>query len=391
VRYLDPTWGKKITNDIWQMRDAGFTNADGSPYSGTPTAGEDNYVRMMVDRATRQLNAAGVDGGGWVPDQVQAALWTHAKTEQETGSPSSASVNFKNALERLQTAQVNAHRPGPALIANPQDQAAFLNEAKPHLVDQYGRDLVNSGFGMLTPANVPGGGVVAITADGIKQSSRELMNASTLTRATLLRQPDAFWSAHPDVKGLPTIANSNVVKVPSGSPEHYQRVVQAALDKAGGGLERAHIDQTPAGPRVLNIRELTGMDNPTFQAAVKDAMRKAGLQTADLTRARADYGYFNHDWAADPTGSRYIAELGRLPPHLQRVGDQLLAQLGGRIDAAASRVSGSQGNTGPWRVPGFAQAVGPVGQLPLRPWVSRPSQAGPGSALPNLLGLARPP
>jgi hypothetical protein len=341
---------------------------------------------MMVDRATRQLNTSGVDGGGWTPDQVQAALWVHQKTLATTGKAFPANYNFADALDRLQAGQGNAHQGGPTLLGqaagDPQAQAAFSQSAP--LVDATGRDIVNSSLGMLTPPNAPGSAAVAITGDGIKPASRSLMDASTLIRATLLRQPDALWTAHPDVSGLPTIADSNVVHSFSGNPDDHLLQLQAALDAAGGGLDRAVLQQTPAGVRIVNVGELTGLSNPGFQAGVKDAIQRAGLPP-DLKRARADYGYFSHDWTADPTGSGYISALAQLPPNLQRAGDQLFAQLGGRIDAAGSAVSGVPSQAGPWRTPGFARAVGPEIALPQRQWLQRPSPTDPGSVLPSLL------
>jgi hypothetical protein len=397
MRNLDPTIANNLTNDIWQMRQAGFAGPKGEPYSATPGVGEDNYVRMMVDRATRQLNADGVDGGGWTPEQVQAALWVHAKTLQETGQATPASFNFKDALERLQAGQANAHQAGPALLgspgaASPQAQDAFGQAARGLLTDPLGRDIVNSSLGLLTPPGAPGAAAVAMTTDGIKPASRQLMDASTLIRATLLRQPSALWTAHPDVTGLPTYANANVVHAFSGNPADHALAIRDALDNAGGGLEHTVLQQTPAGVRVLNIGERTGLANPDFQAAVKDAISNAGLP-ADLKRARADYGYFTHDWTADPTGASYIAQLAQLPPHLQRVGDQLFAGLGGRLDAAGSAISGRSpgagglpGGTGPWTVPGFAQAVGPQQPLtPVWPWQRRPTPADPASNLVSLL------
>jgi hypothetical protein len=400
MRNLDPTIANNLTNDIWQMRQAGFTGPGGEPYSATPGVGEDNYVRMMVDRATRQLNAGNVDGGGWTPEQVQAALWVHAKTLQETGQATPASYNFKDALERLHAGQGNAHRAGPALLGpaaeDPQAQDAFHQAASGLLTDPLGRDTVNASLGMLTPPNKPGTAAVAMTADGIKPASRSLMDASTLIRATLLRQPSALWTSHPDVAGQPTISNANVVHALSGNPADYAPALRDALDQAGGGLEHAVLNLTPAGVRVLNVNERTGLTNPDFQGMVRRAITQAGLP-ADLKRARADYGYFTHDWTADPTGSGYIARLAQLPANLQRVGDQLFAGLGGRLDAAGSAVSGGPraalglpGGTGPWSVPGFAQAVGPEQPLPLRPWVQRPSPTDPGSSLLSLLSGATP-
>lgn len=384
MRYIDPKYADNLTNDIWQMRQAGYTGSKGEPYSGTPGVGEDNYVRMMVDRATRQLNADNVDGGGWTPDQVQAALWTHAKTLAETGKATAASFNFKNALDRLMASQSNAHEAGPALLGNassdPQAQDAFRQATSHLLLDPTGRDAINSAFGMLTPPGAPGTSAVAITGDGIKPSSRALMDASTLVRATLLRQPSALWTAHPDVAGLPPIRDANVVHALGANPNH----LGAILDKAGGGLENAVVLPSPAGARILNVGERTGLSNPAFQSAVKDAINGSGLKL-DLKRARSDYGYYTHDWETDPTGSSYIRRLGQLPPNLQRVGDQLFARLGGSLDAAASRLSGGQGQTGPWRVPGFASAVGPEVSLPLRQWQQRPTPTGPGSTLSELI------
>ena len=396
MRQLDPTIADNITNDIWQMRDSGFTNPGGAPYSGTPSVGEDNYVRMQVANTTRQLNAAGVDGGGWTPEQVQASLWVHAKASQQGTDLGAAGFHFGNGLDRLTAGQASAHQGGPALLgpnaSDPQAQSDFADAARPIMTDALGRDAVNSSLGMLTPPDQPGAAAVSVTGDGIKPSSRTLMDAGTLVRATLLRQPSALWTAHPDVAGLPTYANANVVHAFSGSPDDYLPALQAALDNAGGGLERAHLQTSPAGVRILNINQRTGLTNPDFQAAVKAAISDAGLP-ADLQRARADYGYFTHDWTADPTGSGYIGQLAQLPPHIQRVGDQLLAGLGGSLDQAGSQISGRtagaggvSGGTGPWTVPGFAQAVGPQQSLaPVRPWVRRPSPTDPGSNLFSLL------
>lgn len=396
MRYLDPSVGDNLTNDIWQMRQAGFTGPGGAPYSGTPSVGEDNYVRMAVGSATRQLNAQGIDGGGWTPDQVQAALWVHQKNATQGGGGTTGLFNFKNGLDRLTAAQSNAHQAGDALLGDAAGDASaqsdFHEAASPLLTDPLGRDVVNSSLGMLTPPGIPGAAALAQTADGVKPSSRTLMDASSLIRATLLRQPDALWVAHSDVTGAPTYANANVAHVLSGDPANAADALRVALDRAGGGLENTVLQPSPAGVRALNVGQLTGMDNPSFQAAVRDAMQRAGL-SADVQRARADYGYFSHDWTADPTGAGYVQQLAQLPPHVQRIGDQLFANLGGPLDAAAARLSGGgtgagglPGGSGPWRVPGFAQAVGPDQPLlPVRPWVRRPSPNDPSSALLSLL------
>ena len=397
MRYLDLERANNLTNDIWQMRESGYRNVSKTgevkPYEGTPSVGEDNYTRLMVDKAVRELNGQNVDGGGWTHDQVQAALWVHAKTLMEQGTASPNMYNFKHALERLHAGQGNAHQAGPRLLgdaaSDPQAQQAFGQATGKLLTDQYGRDIVNHSLGMLTPPGVPGGASVAITADGIKPSSRTLMDAGTLMRATLLRQPEALWTAHPDVKGVPTLGNSNVVTSHSSNPTEHAMELRSVLDNAGGGLKGAVLMKTPGGVRIVNIPERTGItDNKAFTEAVTAATKRLG-DNIDLKRGRADYGYFTHDWDKDPSGSAYIQALSRLPPHLQRVGDQLFARLGGGVDAEASAISGTQGNTGPWRVPGFSQAVGPVGApLPLRPWIQRPSPTDPGSNL-NALLLAR--
>jgi hypothetical protein len=306
--------------------------------------------------------------------------------------------NFKNGLDRLTAAQSQAHQGGEPLLgsnaSDPQAQSDFHQAVSGILSDPLGRDVVNSSLGMLTPPGVPGGAALAQTAEaGVKPASRSLMDAGTLIRATLLRQPDALWVAHNDVKGAPTYANANVVHALSGAPDDYLPAVKDALVNAGGGLENAVLQQSPAGVRILNVPQLTGMmDNPTFQGAVKDAITRAGLP-ADLQRARADYGYFSHDWTDDPTGSGYVAQLGRLPGHLQRIGDQLFANLGPQLDAAGSQISGRgqgaggvAGGTGPWRVPAAQNLLTPAPlPLPLRPWLQRPSLTDPGSPLLSLL------
>jgi hypothetical protein len=292
MRYLDPDMAasikNNITNDIWAMRQVGFQNANKSPYSGTPVTGEDNYVRLMYDQAARDLNAANVDGGGWNPDQVQAALWTHEKSAGQTGAPQPIGFNFGDALERLTAQQSQAHNAGPALlgpaVADAQAQGAFQASTRGLLTDQNGRDIVNSSLGLLTPPGVPGGAYAAVTADGIKPASRTLMDAGSLIRATLLRQPDAFWVAHgAPIKAEPTIANSNVVLSRSADPAAHLPVLQAALEEVPG-LDHVVLQPAPDGVRVINLNQHSGMSNSDFQTAVKSAIRNAGLP-ADLQRS----------------------------------------------------------------------------------------------------------
>lgn len=94
---------------------------------------------------------------------------------------------------------------------------------------------------------------------------------------------------------------------------------------------------TPTGWRLLNIPELTGVDNANFERTVIDTLSKseAGDLPADVVyrAAHSEGDYVENDWSKAPNGELYQERINAGSPDVQRSANALLAFLGPRVEA----------------------------------------------------------
>ena len=111
--------------------------------------------------------------------------------------------------------------------------------------------------------------------------------------------------------------------------------VSNAVSHLGGGFYTPIASQQ--GFRMLNVPEVTGIDNVAFKQQIVKAIQAMDSDTlGDITMhvAQADSGYISNDWTEHPHGEDYRASIASYNrPDLVRASDQLLAALGPQVAA----------------------------------------------------------
>jgi hypothetical protein len=422
-------------NDIWNMRILGYPGENGQPYSGSPTLGEHNFARIVVDRARQRLQD--ITGEPWSPQEAQASGWTGMKSEQEGTPAVQAGFNFADAMKRNYAQGSWESAPGlstglfPEYHAAPwADKQAYHDEIMKALTDENGRDIIHSHMGMLTGTTfqAPGyfegavspgsqspvavGSAPGGALQGLDPASRELLNTSERVRGLLLNQNAVAWNKPLWAKNVPMSQRSNY-DVDIGrplTPDETLSVGNAMHQESGTDFHSPIA--TANGFRFINPDPaISGLSNRDFNAALDRVANRPDVlpnENAHAKVAGSDNFYEPNDWQKDALGETYKQGLGTArSPDVQRRAAEVLATLGPRIDAVNQWAQGKFGWTGykpgfwnnqaydPYRLDSIPKTPKP-GEVPATSTVAPgwPKLFGPGGILPGLgaigglLGLA---
>jgi hypothetical protein len=358
----ETNWG---ANDIHSMRGHGWKG-----FKGSPDVGQHNYHRLMSAAVLHHLNAEGYDGGNWKPGQVQAVHW--AKSRAQGGVPEDQAGYdiqraFRDRAARLTYETAPGHTSGhfpeyhDAPLALKQRYHDDINKV---LQDEYGRDRIAAGMGLLTLPTEHGQGVfqghvspgsaariVAGSAGGWQKgadpATRKLASASEMVRALLLKQDAAAWHLPQYPKNGMNWSNRNLLDVNLGRPmTHDEALTVAQKMKEHSGSDFFSPIFTPHGYRFINVPEHSGVSNKDFRDHVRNmiADAHAGLDSVQLGRGNADTFYQDTDWEKDG-GENYRAGLRALGPVVSRRAEHLLATLGPQLAAVEARYAKEHGWT----------------------------------------------
>lgn len=350
MREIDPTRAQGATIDIHMMRAFGFTNKDGTPYSGTPTDAQYTFVENEVKRIADQL--------GWEPQQVQAGIWV-ANKARNLGKPASEmTFDYADAAER-NLGQISWESiPGRAgghlreIFDAPYEQQAEYHVAvSKAFLDDDGNDLIAKRLGLPSPGDfeAPGyfegkvspGTQTEIIAPRqyqskqvgqIEPATEDLINAYAAARGILMKQDGVGWH-RPFYKSLKREANGYEINL--GRPlseDETMRVAQAIEGIVGHG-EYAPI-AAPEGVRIINFDYLE-VDNIEFVKIIQQALDVVDFdEDAEYVGKtfHAYAGYAGNDWTVNPNGEGYYNSRWAGRPDLQGRVRDVIAEIGPRID-----------------------------------------------------------
>ena len=349
MREIDPSRVQDVTVDMWMMRAFGFKNADGSPYSGTPTDAQYTFVEDETKRIADQL--------GWEPQQVQAAIWVAEKGRSESGVEKAA-FDFSNALLDNRGQISWEAQPGantnhlPELFDAPYEvQQEYHVAISKAFLDDDGNDIIAKALGLPTPGDfeAPGfykGKVSPGTqtevaaprqfgskgAGQVEPSAIELMEAYSAARGILMKQ-EAVGFHRPFFNALKRDANGAELRI--GRP--FSEAETARLGKIMQELSGTS-DLNPIGAqegvRLINFAE--GLSSADFTKMVKTAIERLELDDdvgVEIKLFQSQNGYISNDWGVNPNGEDYINGLrGGERSDLQRRVRDIVTQIQGRID-----------------------------------------------------------
>lgn len=155
--------------------------------------------------------------------------------------------------------------------------------------------------------------------------------------------------------------DANMLDFRVGRPltqDETARVAEQLSSVAGGFFSPI---ATPKGFRLLNVPEVTGIDNRAFHALIVnrlDQMEAGTLPVAIETHlARADSGYLENDWKEHPNGEGYLHAIDSAGPYVQGVAHKVVTDLEPKIDAVCKDFAQRYGWTG-WPPGGEAAGKG---------------------------------
>jgi hypothetical protein len=391
---VDPTIPQDVTNDIWMMRGFEYPpvgewqSTRGGLFSGAPTKSQYDFVDRETKLITDRLNqSASVP---WDPKQVQAAVWTAIKARTEGKSPEAASFDFSHALNRSMAEQSFESIPGDntghlqeMFAADPELLRDYHKEIVDAITDPQARDLINRHLGLLAGhtfdapgafegAVHPGSQTLAAVSSAkgtgmtsIDPASRELLDAAEYTRGLLLSQKASAWH-RPFYRSSTPAGARNLAEVHLGRPlsDTEASALYTAMSKNAGTDFFVPIG-APNGARFLNIPDVTGMDNQTFQRHVLKSVQgvfggKDVPGAVEIRRHAADSGYLPIDWEGILHGQDYRQGFPSGRPDLQGRAAEFLSALGPKVAAIQDR---------------YAQRYGWTPNPAVRVWERQPTQA----------------
>ncbi len=357
------------TNDIRQARAFGYTNADGSNFSGGLSDAQhrfmDEETAKLVDWAVEN-KIGGVDD--WNADRMQAAIWIAQKAEEEGSTIAEAGKMFQDftpqAIIRTEAAPSASlgHLGG---LLDPQNRqaldefSALQDEA---MQTPGGLDFMTAQSGAMTSptygapgvyegASNPSVGIPVsigkasadvvdpVTGKGIEAkvidpASRKVVEASAAMQGLLRAQDTVGYTA---ITKAPNASTRNALQVNLGqtiNPEQIVALEKAINDEFGAGLliplhSRDGVSIITLGPDELGklVGDTAPKKTPQWQKrlskVVKDTLDPSstewGLNSGNLVGDTTDWTY---------TPSRYLGPLEEVGPEMR-----------GLLDAGAKKIS----------------------------------------------------
>ena len=363
MRQIDPSREQGATVDIHMMRAFGFKNKDGTPYSGTPTDAQYTFVENETKRIADQL--------GWEPQQAQAAIWVANKARNAGKSVDDMKFDYSDAAAK-NLGQISWESiPGrdgrhmSEIFNAPYNQQAEYHVAiSKAFLDDDGNDLVAKRLGLPSPGDfeAPGhfegkvspGTQTKVIAPRqykgakfgeIEASSEDLISAYAAVRGILMKQDGVGWH-RPFYKT--TRKNSNGIEVGIGRPFSEAETKQLAdlVAQYAGHGEFSPI-AFGEGVRFVNF-DYVGLDNLEFQGILEKALKDMqfeGNAEGVAKRFHAYTGYAGNDWKVNKNGEDYMGGRWAGRPDLQRRVQDIIKEVGPRVDAVDEDFSARYGWT----------------------------------------------
>ena len=350
MRHIDPSRAQGVTTDIWIMRAFGFKNADGTPYSGTPTAAQYDFVEREVIRISERL--------GWEPQQTQAAIWVAEKARDKGVDPAAMTFDYADAardnLAQISWESIPSRTSGhlsEIFDAPYAQQVEYHAEVSRAFLDNDGNDLIAKELGIPSPGDfeAPGyyegkvspGTQTQVVAPRqykgadygeIEASTEDLISAYAAARGILLKQDGVGWH-RPFYKAK--VKDSNAFEVTIGrnlSEEETVRLADLIAEEAGHA-EYAPIS-TPNGVRLINF-DYVGIPNKEFHAIVQRSLKRMDFDGGAeyvAKRFHSYTGYADNDWTVNRNGEGYYQGRWSGRPDLQRRVRGVVEEIAPRID-----------------------------------------------------------
>lgn len=272
-------------------------------------------ARPLTDDEKARLNASEAVRGALL--RQDAAAWHHPQFFE---SPIDATKPYLIPVLTWRGKQYRGVTHQAAFQSMPKEvQQDFLKSQGNQLREPYG---------YIAP-----GGLLLNRSSGRKYAEQNGLLKPTAFNQPLLIAEDLNDKAMPSPQIAPEHANMVDFRIGRPLTDDEALAATRALSSLGGGFYSPV--GTEQGFRLLNVPEITGLDNQAFMNHVVAALDgHPDLPDMRAYPVRAETGYLENDWKAHPHGEDYrsaIAALNR--PDLVGTADALFAKLGPRIAA----------------------------------------------------------
>ena len=370
MREIDPNKVQGVTNDLWMMRSFGFKNADGTPYSGTPTDAQYTFVEQETKRIADKL--------GWEPQQVQAAIWIANKAKEEGTDVATAAFDYSDALLNNK-AQISWESiPGatgnhmPEMFDAPYEvKQEYHVAASKIFLDKDGNDEAAKVLGIPTPGDFEAPGYfegrvspgtqteLAIPREyggpkygAVEPAALQLMEAYAAVRGVVMKQ-DGVGFHRPFYKAAKRDSQGILIEIGRQFTERETEQLGKIMAELSGHTDYNPV-AAPGGVRLINFAfarknpdgtkamEDTWFsddmlrDNKEFYALVKQAVERLDLDGdvgVKLGTFNAQEGYVGNDWSVNKNGEDYLRGTSfEGSPDIQRKVRDLIAKFSARLD-----------------------------------------------------------
>lgn len=370
MREIDPSRVQGVTTDMWMMRAFGFKNADGTPYSGTPTDAQYTFVEEETKRIATRL--------GWEPQQVQAAIWVANKAKSEGTDISAAAFDYSDALLNNK-AQISWESiPGatgkhlPEMFDAPYEvQQEYHVAVSKAFLDQDGNDLLAKELGIPTPGDFEAPGYfegkvspgtqteLAIPRKyggakygEVEPAAMQLMEAYAAVRGVVMKQ-DGVGYHRPFYKASKRDSQGVLVDIGRQFTERETAQLAEIMAELSGHTDYNPI-AAPGGVRLINFAFARKNEDGTkamadtwfsddmlktnkeFHILVEQAVERLDLDDdvgVKVGTFNAQEGYVGNDWSVNKNGEDYIKGTSfEGSPDIQRKVRDLISLFSERVD-----------------------------------------------------------
>lgn len=189
-------------NDIWHARSMGYSNADGSLWTGTPSAQMHRFMDaetvLAVDRAN-QMKLGGRDN--WTAPEMQAAIWVGKKAQSDAAKRVKGNADAIAMAQKLQPGidvtdmkAVNA-----AIKGAPKGSLGdFKGSLKPELSIEDALQSASKGYGDFAPKYTANASYEFTPGQGIAGHLQKLAYGTDAERQAFAALPGNQWTFGPN-------------------------------------------------------------------------------------------------------------------------------------------------------------------------------------------------
>lgn len=393
--FAEPGTDPRAVHDVWDGRAWGYTNSDGSPFSGSFSPAQHRWQDEQLQKVIPTLSQQDFP---WTTGRVQAAGWSGEKIKAGEISPDEAAYSYADDLPRHygQGSRETILGSNTGIMPELLDADYALRQElddriSPIIYDDKGRDRIALGYGALTGPSFKGPGIYeginpgtqaqyAVGVDRIKPGMETedipVGKAIDPSSMNLMKAIEGTYGMLTGQKGI--AGNKFFSDVPAGSRNAFQVTMGGPIDndRAARLLElQARLGIAPDALAVVPSPE--GVLVRNFGATPEAFGELGAVLSKELGTGKPQGGFFHGMYEENPWdtpegryGQSYLDLISTRPAY-QEAFDRVAPDIAERLRGTYKEFSRDNHMTMPEYYDELLAAIAGGGEAGLRDLIKR--------------------